>query len=52
MPRWLPVAGIVYIVVSAALPAGPYVAASGYVLQVVLLAVIGWYGLRAALDRR
>lgn len=49
VPRWLSIAGIVYSIVysvgSAALPTGPYVAASAYLVQVVLVAVIGWYGL-------
>ncbi|WP_157519147.1 hypothetical protein [Modestobacter sp. Leaf380] len=41
-PRWAPVAGIVGIVVSQVLP----LAALGYLLQLVVLAGIGWAGSR------
>lgn len=55
MPRWLSIAGVTYVVVFVALPtgtSGPVAAAIGYLLQVALVAAIGWFGLRAALGRR
>ncbi|PZG15312.1 hypothetical protein [Nonomuraea aridisoli] len=55
MPRWLSIAGIAYVIVFAALPAetsGPVTAAIVYLLQVTLVAAIGWFGLRAGLGRR
>ncbi|MFI7617955.1 hypothetical protein ACIBP6_42730 [Nonomuraea terrae] len=54
MPRWLSIAGIVYVIMFVALPvetSGPVAAAIAYLLQVTLVAAIGWFGLRAALGR-
>jgi hypothetical protein len=52
MPRGLSIAGIGYVVVFAGLPAFNHaVTVIGYLLQVALVAAIGWFGLRAALTR-
>ncbi|MEU6740203.1 hypothetical protein [Streptosporangium sandarakinum] len=48
MPRRLSIAGIAYVVVFVGLPTGSLGAvavAAGYLLQVALIAAIGWFGL-------
>ncbi|MEV0828834.1 hypothetical protein [Nonomuraea rubra] len=55
MPRWLSITGIVYVIVSGGLPVetlGRVAVVIGYLLQMALVAAIGWFGLRAALGRR
>ncbi|GAB3159463.1 hypothetical protein [Microbispora hainanensis] len=52
MPRRLSIAGIAYVVVFVGLPTeslGAVAVAVGYLLQVALVATIGWFGLRAGL---
>ncbi|MFF4129725.1 hypothetical protein ACFYYP_39950 [Microbispora rosea] len=54
MPRGLSITGIAYVVVFVGLPAeslGAGVVAVGYLLQVTLVAAVGWFGLRAGLGR-
>ncbi|MET8861980.1 hypothetical protein ABZW11_03375 [Nonomuraea sp. NPDC004580] len=54
-PRRLSITGIAYVVVFVGLPTeslGAVVVAVGYLLQVALVAAIGWFGLRAGLGRQ
>ena len=53
MPRPLVIAALVYVVAFVLVPqdAGRAVVVVSYLVQVALVAAIGWYGLRAATDR-